>query len=217
MALTANLHPVSGDHIVAKSLIDKTNSPGELRDNLSSSQSDNSAKADAQYPPLEQTSNAGSHKAKETLNLLATAILPIVGALGTLSVFLIANFYVGDVEVTAPHTFSTLEVHAYNKKGQEAVFHSPRFQLMPDDYHFEIAVDSRPKQHADAAVRFRERTLVQVSQPAASPSSDPTTANIAKKKHWWQVWKKAQDENKSSSANQQTQPENQAEPKAKND
>jgi hypothetical protein len=217
------MHSVRGEQTLAKILIDKTKAPGTLKDD-SCSTSDRSSRQGSNSVPTnhydghdsknatveQQPGKSGSHKAKETLNLFATAVLPIVGALGTLCVFLIANFYVGDVEVSPASPFHTLEIHAYNKKGQEAIFHSPRFQLMPDDYHFEITIDSAVKQQADAAVRFRERTLVKINQPAAPLQPDLTQADSVKKKHWWQLWKKARDEKKSA-------PETQTDLKAKNE
>jgi hypothetical protein len=235
-------HPYCGDQTLAKSLIDKTISPGIPKDDfcsgpdhssqqeLDSAQVNHSSKVDAQNAQIESPERSGSRKARETLNVFATAVLPIIGALGTLSVFLIANFYVGDVEVSPASPFHTLEIHAYNKKGQEAIFHSPRFQLMPDDYHFEITVDSALKQHADAAVQFRQKTLVKVSQPTVAPQSGLTKTDTVTKKHWWQLWKKTQDKRNSSLENrsddqrknlpnnqQDNQSENQKDPKAKND
>ena len=140
-------------------------------------------------------------RTREILSLLATAILPILGALGTLFVFLIVNFYVGDVDVAIPNGYQTLEVHAYNPKGQDAIFHTPHFQLMPDRYHFEVSVNGNPREHADAAVRFRHSTKVVLLATAAADVS----ANVEQKaqeqaelpkshaKRWWQVWKKSTD------------------------
>jgi hypothetical protein len=233
VASIARQYPDCRDQTLVKKLIDKTISQGTLKDGscsaparsskeeLDSEQTNHSNKNDAQNAPVESSKKDGSQKAKETLNVFATAVLPIAGALGTLSVFLIANFYVGDVEVSPAIPFHTLEVHAYNNKGQEAIFHTPRFQLMPDNYHFEITVDSAVKQHADAAVQFRQKTLVQVSQPA-SPQSLTTITDTVKKKHWWQLWKKTQDKKNSTPENQainqpEYQLENQTVPKAKHD
>jgi hypothetical protein len=140
-------------------------------------------------------------KTREVLSLLATAILPIIGALGTLFVFLVVNFYVGDVDVAIPNGYQTLEVHAYNQKGQDAVFHTPHFQLMPDRYHFEVSVNGKPREHADAAVKFRHSTKViliasasaangaTVEQSASEQTEQPKTHS----KHFWQFWKKSSD------------------------
>jgi hypothetical protein len=140
-------------------------------------------------------------KTREVLSLLATAILPILGALGTLFVFLVVNFYVGDVDVAIPTGYQTLEVHAYNPKGQDAVFHTPHFQLMPDRYHFEVSVNGKPREHADAAVQFRHSTKVvllaaaiqdsnaSVEQPAQEQTEPPQSPS----KRWWQFWKKPSD------------------------
>ncbi len=133
---------------------------------------------------------SASTKTKETLNLIATAVLPVLGALGTLFVFLAANFYVGYVEVKPTLNFHCIEIHAYNQRGQEAVFHTPRFQLMPDRYHFEIAIDSGSKQHVDASVLFHEKTLIDASAPplTSTNSDDSFERSKIRKRHWWQLW-----------------------------
>ena len=60
---------------------------------------------------------------------------------------------------------------------------------MPDDYHFEVSVDSSSKRYADATVRFHDKTLLQVDQQDAEtkPVYAPT-----EKKHWWQIWKRGE-------------------------
>ena len=140
-------------------------------------------------------------KTREVLSLLATAILPILGALGTLFVFLVVNFYVGNVDIAIPNGYQTLEVHAYNPKGQDSVFHTPHFQIMPDRYHFEVSVNGQPREHADAAVKFRHSTKV-ILLAAANHESSANSAEIAQEqtpltqshaRHWWQFWKKSSD------------------------
>jgi hypothetical protein len=136
-------------------------------------------------------------KSKEVLNLIATAILPIVGAGGTLFVFLAANYYVGDVQIVTANTFHTLEVHAYNQKGQEAVFHTAHFQLMPEKYHFEVIVDSQATQHADAIVQFQQTTAIKVNSPFSPGTASAVTFdqdNSDKKRHWWQFWRHAKSD-----------------------
>jgi hypothetical protein len=140
-------------------------------------------------------------KTREVLSLLATAILPIIGALGTLFVFLVVNFYVGDVDVAIPNGYQTLEVHAYNPKGQDSVFHTPHFQLMPDRYHFEVSVNGKPREHADAAVKFRHSTKVVLLATAIQdsnvngeqPAPEQTEPVKSHTKRWWQFWKKSSD------------------------
>ena len=62
-----------------------------------------------------------SRRAKESLSFLATTVCRYLVPRHR-SCFLLANFYVGDIEVIPSFGFHNLEVHAYNKKGQEAVF-----------------------------------------------------------------------------------------------
>jgi len=138
-------------------------------------------------------------KTREILSLLATAILPIFGALGTLFVFLVINFYVGDVDIAIPNGYQTLEVHAYNPKGQDAVFHTPHFQLMPDRYHFEVSVNGKPREHANAAVKFRHSTNVVLLATTIQDSGANIEQNVQEQtespkshaRHWWQFWKKS--------------------------
>jgi hypothetical protein len=151
-------------------------------------------------------------KTRDVLSLFATAILPIMGALGTVFVFLVVNFYVGDVDVVVPTGYQSLEIRAYNHKGQETVFHTPHFQLFPDSYHFEVLVNSQPKQHADAVVKFHHTSNVLLSSGPSTDSvinaametaNDTATsqtleqtqskADQRKTKRWWQVWKKGSE------------------------
>ena len=121
-------------------------------------------------------------KLKEHLSLASTA-LPIAGAVGTLGVWLAATFYVGDVQIATDRPFNTLEVRVSDKKGQESVFHTPQFQLMPGKYHLEVTVDSQFKQHADIKTVFRKSTTIAVHNPlatnaqpgGATPGSSDTT------------------------------------------
>ena len=96
----------------------------------------------------------------EKINILGQGILPIVTALVTGAFFLYSAYYVGEVEVKVPETFNNLEVHAFNDKGNETVFHNARFQLPPDRYHFEVQIDSRPKEKFDEGVGFGHKTIL---------------------------------------------------------
>ena len=162
------------------------------------------------------TTPKNSGKFKDSLSLASTA-LPITGAVGTLAVWLAANFYVGEIQVTPDRPFNTLEVRVSDKKGQESVFHTPHFQLMPGQYHLEVTVDSQFKHHADIKAVFQKNTDIAVHVPAATSSvasavsapggqsSSQTGVTPAQtvdedwgsepgdkgKKHWWQFWKKA--------------------------
>lgn len=141
-------------------------------------------------------------KARETFAVIATA-LPVLGAVGTVFVWLSANFYVGDVEIVTDKPFNGLTVKAFDKKGQEATFHTPRFQLMPGQYHLEIIPDGCKTEHADTVVEFRKKELIKVAVRNGSEPNDqndhngPDQANSptdrqedGKKKKWWQVWRK---------------------------
>jgi hypothetical protein len=107
---------------------------------------------------------------KDLLSVASTA-LPIAGALGTLAVWLAATFYVGEIQVTPDRPFNTLEVRVSDKKGQESVFHTPHFQLMPGQYHLEVTVDSQFKHHADIKAAFHKHTDIPVHVPEAVAGS----------------------------------------------
>ena len=114
-------------------------------------------------------------KFKETVTVVST-ILPIAGAVGTVGVWLAANFYVGDIHIIPDRPFNTLEVRVSDKKGMESVFHSPHFQLMPGHYHLEVTVDSQYKQHVDVKSVFHHHSNIAVHLPTtANVSSAPGT------------------------------------------
>lgn len=138
-------------------------------------------------------------KTKDTLSLLVTA-LPIVGAVGTFFVWAAANFYVGDVEITTNRTYNALTVKVYDAKGQEATFHSPKFQLMPGSYHIVMNADDSKAQHADATIAFQKKANITLNLPEESAQtadakrkSDAKAADDAeeskKTKRWWQFWR----------------------------
>lgn len=134
-------------------------------------------------------------KAKETMSFVATTI-PVLGFVGTLAVWAATNYYVGDVVVEISKPFTTLTVKAFDKKGQESTFHTPRFQLMPGSYHLEIQADNFKPQHADAEVVFQRIATVPVgiteeNRDASSEAED--SANSQKKRHWWQLWRRSEN------------------------
>lgn len=135
-------------------------------------------------------------KAKETMSFVATSI-PVIGFVGTIAVWAASNYYVGDVIVQTSKPFTTLTVKAFDKKGQESTFHTPRFQLMPGSYHLEIQADSAKPQHADTEVVFQKTATVPVSVEAQSSSEQSSaTENSAenqKKRHWWQLWRRSEN------------------------
>lgn len=122
---------------------------------------------------------------KDLVGLMA-ALLPIVGAVGTIFVLLTANLFVGDVEVLIPQVIRTFTVNVYNEKGQNSTFHTPHFQLMPGQYHLEIVMDEKKIHRADVQVAFHQKTTVNVDLP----HSDGIASTVKTKRHWWQFWRK---------------------------
>lgn len=132
-------------------------------------------------------------KAKETMSFVATTI-PVLGFVGTLAVWAATNYYVGDVVVETSKPFTTLTVKAFDKKGQESTFHTPRFQLMPGSYHLEIQADNYKPQHADAEVVFQKVAAVPISVSEENEEASSTSENLVdsqKKRHWWQLWRRS--------------------------
>lgn len=133
-------------------------------------------------------------KAKETMSFLATTI-PVLGFVGTLAVWAATNYYVGDVQVETSEPFTALTVKAFDKKGQESTFHTPRFQLMPGSYHLEIQADNFKPQHADAEVVFQKVATVPLSIAEKNGESDQVenSSESQKKRHWWQLWRRSEN------------------------
>ncbi|HEY9683163.1 MAG TPA: hypothetical protein V6C86_16410 [Oculatellaceae cyanobacterium] len=121
-------------------------------------------------PNANTTKAGGKGRFKETITTISTA-LPIIGAVGTAGVWLAANFYTGEVEVTPDRPFNSLEVRVSDKKGQETVFHTPSFQLMPGQYHLEVTVDSQHKQHFDVKTSFHKHQKIAVHVPVSNQTS----------------------------------------------
>ena len=141
--------------------------------------------------PASKTPNQSKSKVERAgsyLSLVSTTA-GVLGAVGTLFVWLTANFYVGDVEVKPDQAFESVVVNVYDRKGQESSYHTPRFQLMPGSYHLEIVPNGGPAQHRDAEVRFGEKTVVDVDVQSAINQDEAQGERQERKKHWWQFWR----------------------------
>ncbi len=144
------------------------------------------------------------------LNVAATA-LPVAGAIGTLAVWLIANFYIGDVQLLPDRGYKSIEVIVSNRKGQETIFHSTHFQLMPGKYHLAVTIDAQSRQDADIRTVFRQNIVVPLHMPENMPphisgslgesnteithKSSAELPGEAARRRWWQFWKKTNAEN----------------------
>lgn len=140
--------------------------------------------------PIFTTTNrlpGNQNRTKDIMAILVTA-LPIIGAIGTAFVWTATNFYVGDVEVQTSRPFSAITIKVFDEKGHEATFHTPRFQLMPGNYHFEINADKYGTQHADTNVAFHAKTKVQVELPSDLERAEAQPEQ-KKTKRFWQFWK----------------------------
>lgn len=126
----------------------------------------------------------GKTKVEKVNTYLSTAstVLAILGGIGTLGVWLTANFYTGLVEVRPQGPAEFVEVRVFDQKGVSATFHTKRFPLMPGEYHLEIKTSEKAPFHADTTVQFTKTSVVEV--PA-----EPVIENESKRR-WWQIWKK---------------------------
>ena len=143
-------------------------------------------------------------KAKDVLAVISTTVT-ILGALGTLFVFLAVNYYVGDVEVACSQPFQKIEIGAFNRKGQSSTFYTPKFQLMPGTYHLSITCDGKAPQHQEAVVRVGHKTTVQVTQavePVSTQATDQEAEQVATKvkQHWWSKFLKKHKANDAADA-----------------
>lgn len=132
------------------------------------------------------TSNKAT-RTKDILTIMVTG-LPIIGAIGTFFVWTMTNFYVGDVEVQTSRPFTNITIKVFDPKGQEATFHTPKFQLMPGNYHLVINADNLGAQHADTEVAFHAKTKVQVELPSDLERAE-AQPEPKKPKRFWQFWK----------------------------
>ncbi len=125
--------------------------------------------------------------AKDTLALMATSI-PVLGLLGSGVVWAAGTYYVGDVNIATDKPFHNLTVKAFDVKGHETTFHTPRFQLMPGRYHLEITADNVSSRRADTVVNFQQLSNVPVE--LTDESTMEAAAEKSKKRHWWQLWRR---------------------------
>lgn len=138
-------------------------------------------------PPTDgvpHTKPGGKTRVEKVNTYLSTVstTLAILGGVGTLGVWLTANFYTGLVEVRPQGAAEFVEVRVYDQKGESTTFHTKRFPLMPGEYHLEIKTSEKAPFHADTTVQFTKTSVVEVP-------SEPVIENESKRR-WWQIWKK---------------------------
>ncbi|MBX9878641.1 MAG: hypothetical protein K2Y22_09300 [Candidatus Obscuribacterales bacterium] len=122
--------------------------------------------------------------ADKTLGVV-TKVITIVGAAGTVLVWLTANFYTGEVKLKTDHPVTAIETRVYDKKGQEGLYRTSSFYLMPGIYHLEITPEGGQKQNADVEIAFTKTVEI----PVATPETGSDEPAKAQKKHWWQFWR----------------------------
>jgi len=136
----------------------------------------------------------GVNKARDYVGLMVNA-LPLIGAVGTVFVWIFCSVYVGNVELTSSKPFRSILVQVFNEKGNESEFHSPRFQLMPGDYLFLVSLDGQPPTKCSAIVRLHEKVLVPMgeqNQATIAPAANTVDESLTErpKKRWWQFWRR---------------------------
>lgn len=132
-------------------------------------------------PPVPKVESAD-----KTLGVV-TKVITIIGAAGTVLVWLTANFYTGEVRIKPDHEVSVIETRVYDKKGQECLYHTPSFYLMPGTYHLEITPEGGAKQNADVEIAFAKTIEIPITTPGTSEAAEDSQK--PGKKHWWQFWR----------------------------
>jgi hypothetical protein len=120
---------------------------------------------------------------------LASASIGVVGALGTVGVWVASNFYTGDVVIRPDKNVESIIVKVFDRKGQQATFYSRQFQLMPGQYHFEITMPQNETHSADATIRFGKSAVIPVAVAGGNPASLQANDTTGDKHHWWQIWR----------------------------
>lgn len=127
---------------------------------------------------------AGSGKSKveraDSMLSVVSKVMAIAGGVGTLFVWLCANFYVGHVSVNCPQEVQAVSIKVHGSKGQEITYHSKEIQLMPGHYHLEITADDHDPKHTEVDVAFAQKTVVDME----------SFEQKSEKEHWWQFWRK---------------------------
>lgn len=133
-------------------------------------------------PPPQKTKLDKTH---QVLGTVSTS-LGILGAAGTLFVWIAANYYVGDVEVRfRDGNPGSIAVRVYDNKGHESVFHTSSFQITPGTYELEISADGSKPVRAPATVRLHDKSVVEVTLDSSGQTAEPKPG----KKHWWRFWR----------------------------
>ncbi len=111
-------------------------------------------------PQTITTPDAKPVKVADKMNVLAQIVIPIATALAGIGMYAYSQWYVGEVQVKTPKDYNQIEIHVFNDKGNEQIFHSNHFQLSPDHYRFEIAIDQHPNIKHEKKVTFGEKVVL---------------------------------------------------------
>lgn len=130
------------------------------------------------------TSNTQKVESADKTLGVVTKVITIIGAAGTLLVWLTANFYTGEVKIKPDHVVSAITTRVFDKKGQEGLYHTTSFYLMPGTYHLEITPEGGQKQDADVEIAFAKTIEIPVATPETGKTEDKP-----EKKHWWRFWR----------------------------
>jgi hypothetical protein len=143
-------------------------------------------------PVVQKAPASKSEKAHRYLNIVSTAF-GICGAVGTLAVWGVANWYVGDVEMQADKPLESIVVKVYDNKGHEAQFRTPKFQVMPGDYHVEVTANGGKAQLLETHVEYGKKTVMPIVVLNEQEKAVEQTAEMKEasehKKHWWRFWR----------------------------
>lgn len=142
-------------------------------------------KSTIENPITANVAKSKVEKAGHYLTVASTA-LGICGVLGTVFVWVTANFLLSDVEVKTDKPVESLIVKVYDRKGEESIFHTPSFQVLPGKYHLDVLPQGAKTVHCDLTVKFGRKAEVPISVVSGMEEQlEPESG----KRHWWQFWK----------------------------
>lgn len=131
----------------------------------------------------------GLEKTQSYLTMTST-LIGVLGGLGTLFVWLAANFYVGEIEIVPDRPIEAVVTKIFSKEGHESTYHTRSIKLMPGEYHLEVDMNEDKPQHYDVVVSFGQKNIINLPVPPALEKEE--TSIEPERKRWWQFWKKGQ-------------------------
>ena len=126
------------------------------------------------------------------LTLTSTG-LGVLGAAGTVLVWLVSSFYTGEVIINTDRPVESMVVKVFDQKGQQSTFYSKQFPLMPGRYHIEVDLPHNEVHGTEASIRFGKTVTIPVAVTGQPSAPEQNTSIAPERRRWWQVWRKKPD------------------------